>query len=103
MYGEILAREYGEFRYPPVHHLTVDAYAVQHPGSLTPQAIHSVTVHLISLCSMLKRGHTSVRATEMRRRAIGRFKGEFAWLDPPASLGEITALDVVGPVICPIT
>lgn len=28
VFGEILAREYGEFGYPDVHHLTVDAYCV---------------------------------------------------------------------------
>jgi hypothetical protein len=33
LYSEVLAREYGDFRYTPAHQLTVDAYAVQHPAS----------------------------------------------------------------------
>jgi hypothetical protein len=31
-YSEMLAREYGDIRYTPAHQLTVDTYAVQHPG-----------------------------------------------------------------------
>jgi hypothetical protein len=34
IYGEILAKEYGEYGYPELtHRLTVDTYAVQHPGT----------------------------------------------------------------------
>jgi hypothetical protein len=32
LYSEVLAREYGDLRYAPAHQLTVDVYAVQHPG-----------------------------------------------------------------------
>jgi hypothetical protein len=48
--------EYGPLDYPDVHRLTVDTYAVQHPGRPTPQTIQSVTVHLISLSCVLERG-----------------------------------------------
>jgi hypothetical protein len=95
IYGEILAKEYGAFQHPPIHRLTVDAYAVQHPGRPTPQTIQSVTGHLISLCSVLERGYEFAKATEMMRSAIARFKGAFVWLEPPASFGRITVLDVV--------
>jgi hypothetical protein len=96
VFGEILARDYGEFRHRPVHHLAVDAYAVQHPGRPTPHTIQSVTVHLISLCAVLERGYASGGATWLMRRAIGRFKGDFVWLEPPTPAGEITVLEVVG-------
>ena len=33
VYGEVLAREYEDPAYFRVHQLTVDAYAVQHPGA----------------------------------------------------------------------
>lgn len=94
VYGEVLAREYGEFRYPSAHRLAVDAYAVQHPGRPTPQTVQSVTVHLISLCAVLERGYDVSRATELMRRAIARYKGRFVWLERPASLGSVTVLDV---------
>ena len=93
VYAKIMAKEYGEFNHPPG--LTVDIYAVQHPGSPTPQTIQSVTVHLISLCCIIERGYNFTRATEIIRRATKRFKGDFVWLQPPSSLGEITVLDVV--------
>jgi len=44
-YGELLAREYENSRYMSVHDLTVDAYALQHPGT----KISSAYVHLASL------------------------------------------------------
>jgi hypothetical protein len=31
-YGEVVAREYSDSSYAALHGLTVDAYAVQHPG-----------------------------------------------------------------------
>ncbi|MFQ3593687.1 MAG: DUF5946 family protein [Gemmataceae bacterium] len=40
IYGEVLAREYGEFAYPPIHRLTVDTYAAQHPGTKSRQSIN---------------------------------------------------------------
>ena len=55
-YGQLLAREYGEYAYPDEHRLTVDAYAVQHPGVPGKQSSQSVAVHLMSLCLVLERG-----------------------------------------------
>ena len=37
------------------HQLTVDAYAIQHPGKPSAQSIQSVCVHLISLYASLER------------------------------------------------
>ena len=39
LFGEVLAREYEQPAYFAVHHLTVDAYAVQHPGTPSPRTI----------------------------------------------------------------
>jgi hypothetical protein len=46
---------YGELRYPPSHRLTVDVYAVQHPGGDERRAIQSVALHLMALCLVLER------------------------------------------------
>jgi hypothetical protein len=96
IFGEILANEYGTFNYPDVQRLTIDAYAAQHPGRVTPQTRQSVTVHLMSLCCVLERRYPMVRATEMIGHAISRYKGRFEWLTPPGSRGAVTVLDVVG-------
>src|ERR1700688_1721358 len=37
-YGEVLAREYRDYRLARLHRLTVDTYAVQHPGVNVPAA-----------------------------------------------------------------
>jgi hypothetical protein len=95
VFGEILAKEFSDFSYGRLHRLSVDAYAVQHPGDPTPQTIQSVNVHLIALCLTLKRGYDFEYATRMIGQIITRFKGQFTWLEPPASLGEMTVLDVV--------
>jgi hypothetical protein len=93
VYCEVLAKEFGEYRYPPVHRLTVDAYAAQHPGMPGPQSIKSVNIHLISLCLVLEQGVTYKEATQAMGRVLAG-RPRFFWLDPPASLGDITVLDV---------
>ncbi len=93
IYGEVLAREYGEYRYPAVHRLTVDAYAAQHPGVLSRQSIQSVAIHLISLFLMIERGFDSDQATEAIRRTLKQ-RDRFVWLEPPALREDMTILDV---------
>lgn len=95
LYGQVLAREYGDPVYAALHRLTVDAYAVQHPGRPSPQAVQSVCVHLLSLCLVLERGLAATYATRVIGEAT-RAKERFYWLNPPASLGEITVADVAG-------
>ena len=93
IYGEVLAREYGEYRYPPVRQLTVDAYAAQHPGTASRRSNQSVSAHLISLYLQLERGYSPKQVIVALHEAATH-KGDFQWLDPPASLGSVTVLDV---------
>ena len=92
-YGEVLVREYGDAAYYSIHRLTVDTYAVQHPGHPSPQSIQSVAVHLISLCLVLEHGADLQRATRAMQAAV-KTKERFVWLTPPASLGSVTVADV---------
>jgi hypothetical protein len=59
----------------------------------SPQSIQSVAVHLISLYLGLDRGYSLERATQGIRQATTD-KGAFVWLEPPASLGSVTVMDV---------
>lgn len=95
LFGEVLAREYSDFRYASVHQLTVDSYAAQHPGEPSRQSIQSVAVHLISLHLMLERGYVSRQATKAVQRATS-LENVFEWLDPPESLGVVTIEHVHG-------
>jgi hypothetical protein len=93
LYGEVLAREYSDARYHAIHRLTVDAYAVQHPGSESPQSTQSVALHLISLYLVLERGWSPDGATRALQRAAKR-KKELWWLEPPVNRGAVTVADV---------
>ena len=93
-FGEVLAREYSDPAYGLLHRLTVDAYAAQHPGRQSPQAIQSVAGHLISLSLVLERGVDMRRATSAIRTAASR-KNFFPWLSPPSSRGDTTVADVL--------
>jgi hypothetical protein len=95
VYGEVLSREYSDPAFRAVHRLTVDSYAVQHPGRPSAQAIQSVCVHLISLHLVLERGLAVAYATRVMGAAT-RAKERFFWLKPPTSLGVVTVSDVAG-------
>jgi hypothetical protein len=96
LYGEVLGREYADYpRFAPVHRLTVDAYAAQHPGTPSPQSVGSVAAHLIRLHLQLERGLPHDRANDAMLGISSRSKEDFVWLDPPDNLGGVTVLDVV--------
>jgi hypothetical protein len=95
LYGLVLAREYADPAFGVLHRLTVDAYAVQHPGHPSPQSIQSVSVHLLSLCLVLERNLAAAYATRVMAEAT-RAKDRFVWLTPPESLGEVTVAAVAG-------
>lgn len=93
LYSEVLAREYGDFRYAPAHQLTVDAYAVQHPGVAERRSAQSVAIHLVGLCLSLERGREATELPRLRQRLAAPTR-IFPWLVPPASVGVVTVVDV---------
>ncbi len=93
-YAEVLAREYSDpALLARVHRLTVDAYAVQHPGHAAPPAVQSVAVHLMSLGALHEQGATPERAGDLIREAV-RIRGRHPRLARPASLGAVTVAEV---------
>jgi hypothetical protein len=93
LYGELLAFEYAELGYPECHRLTVDAYAVQHPGRREPRSIQSVAAHLAGLYLVLERGMDGPKATAFKNRVAAGNPG-FRWLDPPQTNRALTIRDV---------
>jgi hypothetical protein len=79
----------------PAGGLAVDAYAVTHPGGAGPQSTPSVWVHLLTLCFVLERRWPVDQASRLRRAGADSFRG-WPWLSPPASMGDVTAIDVGG-------
>ncbi len=92
-FGRVLAREYSNPDLLEVHRLSVDAYAVQHPGTPDPRCIRSVGVHLIRLCLLLEDGLPINRANDVMV-AAAKYKDAFVWLTPPDSMGLITVAEV---------
>jgi hypothetical protein len=95
LYGDILAREYGEWGYPAIHRLTLDTYGAQHPGARSPKAIQSVAVHLIAMYLALEHEVAPKRIPA----EIGRMVVDltlFHWLEPPSPEGQRTVVDVAG-------
>jgi Family of unknown function (DUF5946) len=83
----------------PLNGLLADAYAAQHHGVPSPQAIQSVAVHLLTLYGMLVRGVTPSKALQIRLDAVsekwGSKNGRFHWLTPPDFSNSPTVADIV--------
>lgn len=95
LYEEILAKEYGEYGYPELtHRLTVDTYAIQHPGKSSRQSIQSVNIHLISLYAVLNKSFDGKKATKLIGDILAK-QPAFGWLDPPDPNGAKTVKDVL--------
>jgi hypothetical protein len=91
---EILVREYSDWNYPPIHRLTVDAYAAQHPGRETPQTTQSVIVHLTSINLVLSKDVSSGTVTDKIGYLTDHHNDDFSCLEPPANRGDVTVVDV---------
>ncbi|MBX2997141.1 MAG: hypothetical protein KF893_01430 [Caldilineaceae bacterium] len=82
----------------PWNNLLVDAYAAQHPGTPSAQAIQSVAIHLITLYGVFERGVSAGDTLWIRQRAL-RHKAaqhnQFHWLTPPLLEGSLTVAEIV--------
>lgn len=92
-YGEVMARAYLDPAFAEYYRLSVDAYAVQHPGRPSRPSIQSTGVHLIRLHLLLERGLGMAEANNAALGA-GSTKHTFCWLEPPPSVGALTVADV---------
>ena len=83
----------------PYGALLVDAYAAQHYGIPSPQAIQSVAVHLLALYGVLEAGQPVEQAIWLRTRPLRDGKtakhSRFHWLTPPDFTGSLTVADIV--------
>lgn len=88
----MLAREYEDVQRFAVHRLTVDAYAVQHPGQCSRQATQSVALHLMSLHGVIERGWSCARATTFLGHAAAARREPWPRLAPPPTHFALTVL-----------
>jgi hypothetical protein len=93
LYGEILAREFNNAPYYGVHQLTVDTYAVQHPGVPERRSIQSVALHLMTLFLFLEQGSKLSDGPRLHQRMAHRHS--YYWLEPPTYSGRMSVADVL--------
>ena len=95
LYGQILAKEYLKYNdLEMTHRLTVDTYAVQHPGHPNRRSIQSVNIHLISLYYIIVKNIDEKYVTKLLNKILSK-KPIFKWLDPPEPNGLKTIIDVL--------
>lgn len=97
-YRALIERERSDLRYMRIHALSVDAWAVQHPGPASDEAARTVGIHLVSLYAQLMLDASYRELKMIRRRAADTI--EFRWLplpDTPARLGVQHALQADSP------
>lgn len=95
-FGQVMAREYSDSGLMAVHRLSVDAWAVQHPGDGSRQAIQSVGLHLARLWVQIEQGLEG----EAANAAMLGFAARKATLPelPPRDSYPVTVADVVDAV-----
>ena len=93
-FGEVLAIEFSDPAWFGVHQVTVDAYAVQHPGQPGRRSIQSVALHLMTLGMVCEREMDPADAPRLHKR-MAHGPG-FTWLEPPSMEGLLTVVDVLG-------
>lgn len=91
-FGVVLAREYENPALMDVHRLTVDTWAVQHPGDGSRSAIQSVAMHLCRIRLQLEDGYAGLRANDAMKK-LTLLKAELPEL-PARSSYRVTVADV---------
>lgn len=93
LFGEVMAAEYSNPALLDSHRLSVDTFAIQHPGDAADRrAVQSVGLHLARLMVQLEH-RLSPDATNAAMKAFAARKATLPGLSPPAAF-TMTVADV---------
>ncbi|MGI3169687.1 DUF5946 family protein [Pseudooceanicola sp. C21-150M6] len=93
LFGEVLAAEYADPALRDTHRLSVDTYAVQHPGAPSDRrAVQSVGLHLARLYRRLGSDMTPEETNAVMTGFVGR-KESLIQLNPPTAF-TMTVADI---------
>jgi len=70
IFGELLAREFSDPAYFPLHQLTVDSYAASHPGKPERRATQATGLHLMTLQLFVERGIDARAGPTLHKRMV---------------------------------
>jgi hypothetical protein len=94
IFEEVIAREFGDYRYGRIHRLTVDAYCLQHPEPYMRSG-KSFAAHLTGICAALEDEDASGINQTLQKWLSGNPS-----IDKPSRLpadrGELTILYIHG-------
>ena len=93
-FNEVIGREFSNPDLMPIHCLSVDAWAVQHPGDGSRRAIQSVGLHLAGLWVQLEQGLSGEEASSAMQAFAAR-KAELPEL-PARRAYTLTVANVAG-------
>jgi hypothetical protein len=94
-YGKVISMEFADWtRLGDINRLTVDTYAVQHPGRPGRRSVQSVAGHLISMFLVLRKGHSGAQATQKLRIFVEK-RPSLVWLEPPDLVVSTNISDVL--------
>jgi len=93
LFDELLAREFGDYRYARLHRLTVDTYALQHPEEYMRSA-KSFVAHLTGICAAMETDEAAAVNQSVQQWLNGPKAIERPHDVPPGKRGELTIVDV---------
>ncbi len=94
LFEEVIAREFGDYRYGRVHRLTVDAYSLQHPDEYMRSG-KSFAAHLTGMCAALE--SRDVEEAQGANRTVQKWLSTNPTIekpDIPARRGRLTVAHV---------
>ncbi len=91
-FGKLLAAEYCTEALMQTHRLSVDTYAVQHPGDSSRRAIQSVGLHLARLSVQIERSMPPKETNDVML-GFSKRKATLRYLEPPNTF-KMTIADV---------
>ena len=94
-FDEVLAREFGDYRYGRLHRLTVDTYSLQHPERYMRSG-KSFAAHLTGMWAALDSDQAEAINREVRRWLHGPRTLPRPEEPPPGKRGELTIEYVLG-------
>jgi Family of unknown function (DUF5946) len=91
VFDELLAREFGDYRYARLHRLTVDTYALQHPEQFMRSA-KSFAAHLTGMCAALETEEAAAINRSVQQWLNGVKSLERPLDVPPGKRGTVTVV-----------
>ena len=89
LFDEVLAREFGDYRYGRLHRLTVDAYSLQHPAEYMKSG-KSYAAHLAGMWAAMEAADPHIINETVQRWLNGARAIERPDEPPPLARGRLT-------------